>query len=306
MTNSFSKFAEQEDQEVADMYFIDNGVCENLDIPYDSPIYYIDGELYIITDNLLHSIRDPDCGAFTICVKFMKQKYEWYYEEEYDVMKHIKAHKGNKEKTLRAIYNNMDYPTLRYAECPYACEGCRIMHCCGFCGGQVSHCKSFENLQGEETTHFCDEDCLFAYVKPHFEKTIKKNVFDNFIELKRTEEQLVLCEKYVKSKNKLIHFPKGCTIDGKSTIMKSELETYIKKLKIICPMLKLHNLLLKRFLIRDKTDFQKNFEIYKELLDDFMAIETNDNNLMEFAKQSKEEVEYIENYAEVFFGIKKV
>jgi hypothetical protein len=89
MTNSFSKLAYKEDQEMEDMYFKDD----------DNVLYYLDGDLYLVDDEGYIEIKPEKNKNFIKCIMLMRRRYNWYYGEKYtNTMKFIKMNNKNMNK----------------------------------------------------------------------------------------------------------------------------------------------------------------------------------------------------------------
>lgn len=306
---AFSKFTEPYDQAVADMMFKDLNADYASDADFtnelDHPnLYYIDGELISVYKDRIDKIRMIDESVFNYLIKLMRREYEWYYDKEYTrVMDHIRATGGNKDKVLRLIYDEIDYPTLRDSKCPHHCEGCRVMYTCGFCSGPVSHCASIAN-NGDETTYYCDDDCFTAYWREEYTPKIM-----SFIEMvteyaTQSVRKVHLIETALKQNGKLLHF-KNMLIQGKSSMLRTELE-HVRKSQMCTTMVYMtEKYIYETVLKRDKPAFLQYFTRIQELYDEQMQIAPTSEDIIECASVAKQKVEQIHRFAHVFLGIQE-
>jgi hypothetical protein len=308
---AFSKLTEPYDQAVADMMFKDPNAGYASDEDFTNELdmhpnlYYIDGELTAVYKDRIDKVRMIDESVFNYLIKLMRREYEWYYDEEYTrVMDHIRATGGNKDKVLRLIYDEIDYPTLRDSTCTYQCEGCQIKHVCGFCSGPVSHCASIRNDGDDGTTYYCNDDCFTAFWREEYTPRLH-----SFIEMvteyaTQSVRKVDLILTALKQKGKLLHF-KNMLIQGKSSMLRTELEQVRKSQMCTTMVYMTEKYIYEVLLKRDKTRFLKHFTTLQELYDEQMQIAPTSEDIIECASISKQKVEQIHRFAHVFLGIQE-
>jgi hypothetical protein len=298
---AFSKLAEPYDQEVADMMFIDFNFENASDV---APIYYIDGELIAIFEDEIVKVETVE-SVFNYLIKIMRREYEWYYDEEYTrVMDHIRATGGNKDKVLRLIYDEMDYPTLRDSQCTYDCEGCQIKHVCMFCSGSVSHCASIRNENPTGTTYYCDDDCYTAFWREEYKPILTYAIEQAIKRGTHTVGAIRSIDNSLKQKGKLIHL-QDMQIQGKSSILRTELEL-IKKIERSSFTIQLtERVLYEALLERDKPSFLLRFTELQEHYDEKMQLLPTSQQVLDWASHTKDLIGAIHRYAHIFLGIQE-
>jgi len=308
----FSKFAYKEDQEVEDMWFIDDD--------HDAVLYYLEGDLYLIKDGIVGKVKgylntdeghievDPvHTKHFTHCIQIMKERYEWYYNEEYtNVMKFIKIHKGDKNASLRAIYDDMHYPTIRDAKCPFHCEGCLVKHRCKYCDDIITHCQATGNDDRGHISYYCDIDCLNAHAKEIYKPVIIQRIFNI---MKRDENNKKMHQSFqtqlqLQSKNKIIHL-EHYKVDNKSSIPRDEMMIHLSRIKLQLKINTQELILLRSLINCDKTSYLPIFTEYQESIDESMFTATNDQMMLKLASSGKNKVKEYQLWAEVFLGIEQ-
>jgi hypothetical protein len=293
----FSKYAYPEDQEVADMEIH----CELSEGEWIH-MYYLDDELRTESGLILPPDITSHNSHFNWVIHLMRERYEWYYGQEYnDVMKHIKIHKGNKLPVLRAIYEEMDYPLLRDARCPYRCDGCAFMKICSYCSAPVSLCQATKNTSSI-VTYFCDDECWGTYFRAKYDKLIQQNRGENMKMLLGIEVSIRRIEYNLTGSRQLIQL-KGMSIRGKTVIQRKELEGHLQTYKLDRHQIELKQKILEAFLARNKSDYEKYFAQIKEVLSDMISNATTSQECFHSAKEGKEIVEGIEQYADAYFPV---
>jgi hypothetical protein len=308
---AFSKLAEPYDQEVADMMFKDPtaGYASDEDFTNELDmhpnLYYIDGELISVYKDRIDTVRMIDESVFNYLIKLMRREYEWYYDEEYTrVMDHIRATGGNKDKVLRLIYDEIDYPTLRDSQCPHHCEGCQIKYVCGFCSGPVSHCASIRNDGDNGTTYYCNDDCFTAFWREEYTPRLTSFIEMVTFHTTQSARKVHLIDTALKQKGQLLHF-KNMLIQGKSSMLRTELEQVKKSQKCTSMIYMIEKHIYEIFLRRDKQRFLKTFTILQELYDEQMQLSSTSEDILEIASLSKQKVEQFHRFAHVFLGIQE-
>jgi hypothetical protein len=306
---AFSKLAEPYDQEVADMMFIDPNAWYASDEDFTNEldihpnVYYIDGELKAVFNDRIQNVTMVDESIFNYLIKLMRREYEWYYDEEYTrVMDHIKATGGNKDKVLRIIYDEIDYPTLRDSKCPYHCEGCQIKRVCRFCSGSVSQCEAFENEDEDGVFYYCNDDCFTAYFRevytPHLHVFSERLIKESAKQL----QKLKYIDIHLKQNGKLIRL-ENMQIRGKKTILRTELERVRESSKCALMAFMTEKLVYEAIGKRDKPSFLQCFTNLQELYDEQMQLSPTSEAIVEYASMTKQKVEQIQRYAYIFLRI---
>ena len=311
LTMAFSKLTEPYDQAVADMMFKDPNAGYASDADFTNELdmhpnlYYIDGELISVYKDRIDKVRMVDESVFNYLIKLMRREYEWYYDEEYTrVMDHIRATGGNKDKVLRLIYDEIDYPTLRDSTCTYHCEGCQIKHVCRFCSGPVSHCASIANDGDAGVTYYCNDDCFTAYWRENHTPRLHTFIEMMIIECAKQQQYLTLIDISLKQDGKLIHL-KNMQIKGKRSILRPELEL-IKKWHLCLFMMCMNEKYIYEALLkRDKPAFLQCFTRIQELYDEQMQLSPTSEDIVECASVAKRKVEQFHRFAHVFLGIQE-
>ncbi len=300
---AFSKLAEPYDQEVADMMFIDHHATYAEDESFVNEIdihpnlYYIDGELKAVIDDRIENVRMHE-SIFNYLIRLMKREYELYYGEEY-VMEHTI---GDQERVLRIIYEEMDYPTLRDATCPYYCEGCRLQRECRYCSGMVSHCNA---VVGSSNSYYCDENCYTAYAREANTPQVKKIIEKVVIDCNTNSQHLFLIDDLLKQKGKRIRFNGRMILKDKTSMLRTELE-HVKK-GMNCEYMKSKNELqvYKALFERNKPTFLHYFTSLQESYDEQMQLTPTSEELIQCASVAKYNIERIHKLARIFLGIRE-
>jgi hypothetical protein len=307
---AFSKLAEPYDQEVADMMFIDPNGSYASDADFTNELdiypnlYYIDGELTAIYKDRIDDVIMEE-SVFNYLIKIMRREYEWYYDEEYTrVMDHIRATGGNKDKVLRLIYDEMDYPTLRDSRCTYQCEGCQIKHVCGFCSGPVSHCASIRNDGDQGVTYYCNDDCFTAFWREEYKPLLTYAIEQAIKRGTRAVGVVRSIDNSLKQKGKLIHL-QDMQIQGKSSILRTELELIKNVERCAFAIHMIERFLYEALLKRDKPSFLIRFNTLQELYDERMQLLPTSKQVLEWASHSKDSINVIHRYAHAFLGIQE-
>jgi len=311
LTMAFSKLTEPYDQDVADMMFIDPNAGYASDADFTNELdmhpnlYYIDGELIAVYKDRIDTVRMVEESVFNYLIKLMRREYEWYYDEEYTrVMDHIRATGGNKDKVLRIIYDEIDYPTLRDSKCPHHCEGCQIKRVCRFCSGFVSHCVAIENDGDDGTTYYCNDDCFTAFWRQEYTPRLHSFIEIVTDHLSNSVRKVHLIDTALKQKGKLLHF-KNMLIQGKSSMLRTELELVRQAQICTSTVYMTEKYIYEVFLKRDKTRFLTHFTTLQELYDEQMQLSPTSEDIVECASVSKQKVEQFHRFAHVFLGIQE-
>ena len=202
------------------------------------------------------------------------------------------------------IYKELNYPTMRDATCPQHCEGCLIKCNCLFCGQENSHCSS-TFLRPEQS--FCDNDCCMAYMRQETIPLIQKNIESLDNDIRQSTLKLDLIEKCLEQKGDLLDAKILPLTDKKNKKVKKIWRKDLMKLGASLTKNMYFNMYCYNIAVavkkRDKDTYCKEFAKLKDIYVDFMDMAETDEVLLDFAKESKDNVTLMSGWGYLFFGI---
>jgi len=175
------------------------------------------------------------------------------------------------------------------------------MKICSYCSAPVSLCQATTNTSST-VTYFCDEECWGTYFRAKYDKLIQENRGENMKMLLEKEVSIRRIEYNLTGSRQLIQL-KGMSVRGKTVIQRKELEGHLKTYKLDRHQIELKQKILEAFLARNKSDYEKYFAQIKEVLSDMISTAMTSQECFNTAKDGKEIVEGIEQYAEAYFPV---
>ena len=204
------------------------------------------------------------------------------------------------DELLEKVCEEIDYPIIRDATCPYRCEGCLLKRTCINCSDQISHCKAIN--AGDK--YYCSDDCWSQDCREKLKPRLISMVENSHSRMQRVKDHLDRLLPFQKGNKKVIHFAEPFpTSQG---LVKSMLRTYLdKNIKLCKSSYKREESeynCFKSLLQRDRATFDRTFQILQEYYVDVMAEAETDDEIMEQAHMSKNNIDMIQRIANAFVG----
>ena len=295
MAPVFSKDDFTVDIEEADLYFN----CPTM------KVYIIDNKPYK-WDGTNCSPTDPDdelvvIGALAI---HMKNQFEWYMPTRlhHKFLPTMKKYEPlNTFQKLKEFASEIDYPTMRDADCPYQCDGCKIMRTCHFCGQSNSQCSSVPVLEHKEhesvEVYFCDHECRKPYTLAITMRLLNESIESTREELQEYNDKITLMRQALRQKGQIIKTP----FRENPRMIRKEAEAEVKDFEELVAVLIVELNVFESLSRRDKTTFDREYLKLKDAYVEIISTAGNDEICLIRAKGTKDNIEMVDSWMRVLF-----